>query len=195
MGPNAGKWKMWVRDGVRLSIGPNEDNKLGKRPMTEENEFVTKKLRLGLNSEESFNISVDQSAGDFNEILEDSEKVGGPQKLRSLLEGFRYALDDCNLQDLGFSGPAFTWCNKRGSFDMVQKRLYRCVWNLQWKNLFPGSSVKRLEFWKSDHIPLLSSISQSICSSTSNILQGNRMFHFEDCWASEKGCADIVEET
>ncbi|KAK2652482.1 hypothetical protein Ddye_012359 [Dipteronia dyeriana] len=52
-------------------------------------------------------------AGDFNEILDDSEKKGGSQHRSSMMDAFRCALDDCGLQDLGFSGPEFTWSNKR----------------------------------------------------------------------------------
>ncbi|KAK3221989.1 hypothetical protein Dsin_009014 [Dipteronia sinensis] len=66
-------------------------------------------------------------AGDFNEILEDSEKVGGNQRPRFLIENFRTALDDCSLQDIGFTGPSFTWCNKKEGSDMVLERVDRCV--------------------------------------------------------------------
>lgn len=52
-------------------------------------------------------------AGDFNEILDASEKLGGSLRNQSLIDNFRLALDDCRLQDLGYLGLAFTWCNKR----------------------------------------------------------------------------------
>ncbi|XP_042983163.1 uncharacterized protein LOC122312584 [Carya illinoinensis] len=51
--------------------------------------------------------------GDFNEILYQHEKKGGkPRPARQLLE-FRDVLEECSLRDLGFSGPKFTWCNRR----------------------------------------------------------------------------------
>ncbi|KAK2653118.1 hypothetical protein Ddye_012974 [Dipteronia dyeriana] len=52
------------------------------------------------------------------------------------METFRVALDDCELQDIGFSGQSFTWCNKREGVAMIHERLDRCVCNFQWKNLF-----------------------------------------------------------
>lgn len=49
--------------------------------------------------------------GDFNEILFDYEKVGGVPRPESCMEKFRQALEDCELQDIGFVGDAFTWRN------------------------------------------------------------------------------------
>ena len=54
--------------------------------------------------------------GDFNGVLDNSEKLGGVPKDWNSMTGFREALDDCGLEDLGFVGPYFTLCNqKRGS--------------------------------------------------------------------------------
>ena len=50
--------------------------------------------------------------GDFNEILVDEEKWGGGQKARWQMENFRQILATCHLEDLGYMGPDFTWCNK-----------------------------------------------------------------------------------
>jgi hypothetical protein len=49
--------------------------------------------------------------GDFNEILENSEKVGGDTRSQGQMLAFRQALDCCDLSDLGYRGPKFTWCN------------------------------------------------------------------------------------
>lgn len=52
-------------------------------------------------------------AGHFNELLNSNDKFGG-RKIsitRSLL--FKECLDKCNMIDLGFSGPRFTWTNRR----------------------------------------------------------------------------------
>ncbi|KAK2650966.1 hypothetical protein Ddye_018455 [Dipteronia dyeriana] len=47
-------------------------------------------------------------AGDFIEILDDCEKVGGLRRPKGLMKNFRSTLDDCELQDLGYSGSDFT---------------------------------------------------------------------------------------
>ena len=51
------------------------------------------------------------SMGDYNEILEDREKVGGRRRPRGQMEAFQYAIEDCQLADLGFVGPHYTWNN------------------------------------------------------------------------------------
>ncbi|KAK2641755.1 hypothetical protein Ddye_023518 [Dipteronia dyeriana] len=68
---------------------------------------------------------------DFNEIICDSEKAGGTQWPRFQMEAFRETLDDCDLEDLGYSGPDFAWCNKRGGGEMVQERLDKGLCNCQ----------------------------------------------------------------
>ena len=93
--------------------------------------------------------------GDFNEILMLDEKLGGGGRQESLMANFRTALADCGLKDLGYLGPKFTWNNRRASPHFVQERLDRCVGNASWYSLFPLYSVKHLNYWKSDHRPIV----------------------------------------
>jgi hypothetical protein len=66
--------------------------------------------------------------GDFNEILFESEKVGGRRKAQSSIEKFRHALEDCGLDDLGFVGDAFTWRNHHHQAEgYIKQRLDRAV--------------------------------------------------------------------
>jgi hypothetical protein len=51
--------------------------------------------------------------GDFNEILSLGEKSSRSYRSKNQMEAFQHALDDCNLLDLGFIGPKYTWCNGR----------------------------------------------------------------------------------
>lgn len=46
--------------------------------------------------------------GDFNEILLQSEKEGGPARPMGQIMAFREALADCSLLDLGYSGNPYT---------------------------------------------------------------------------------------
>lgn len=51
--------------------------------------------------------------GDFNVIMDPSEKVGGkPYRASKSLE-FISIMETCGFMDIGFSGPRFTWCNNR----------------------------------------------------------------------------------
>ena len=47
--------------------------------------------------------------GDFNDIICNTEKMGGSAQPSSLIKGFCDALSDCNLQDLPLQGYPFTW--------------------------------------------------------------------------------------
>ena len=62
-------------------------------------------------------------AGDFNKPLNSNDKFGGREIsiTRSLL--FKECLDKCNMIDLGFSGPRFTWTNRREVDALIQERV------------------------------------------------------------------------
>ncbi|XP_074327603.1 uncharacterized protein LOC141665516 [Apium graveolens] len=47
--------------------------------------------------------------GDFNDIMFAHEKSGGRSQPSRLMEGFRSAVNECELLDLGFVGSEFTW--------------------------------------------------------------------------------------
>lgn len=93
--------------------------------------------------------------GDFNEVLEESEKFGGNslnvRRVREYIECMKH----CNLLDLGFSGLKFTWTNKRGLRNLIQEWLDRCWANPSYKAFFSEASVSYLARINSDHCPLL----------------------------------------
>ena len=52
--------------------------------------------------------------GDFNEIAFDNEKLGGGSRnWRRILMNFHGAIKGCELENMGFARPPFTWSNKR----------------------------------------------------------------------------------
>lgn len=60
-------------------------------------------------------------ARDFNEPLLDNDKYGARAvKINNSL-CFKECLDRCNMIDQGFSGPRFTWTNKRGNSGLIQE--------------------------------------------------------------------------
>ncbi|XP_060210304.1 uncharacterized protein LOC132637191 [Lycium barbarum] len=73
--------------------------------------------------------------GDFNVILDPLEKLGGkPHRMYKSLE-FSSCMDNCELTDLGYVGPRFTWCNNRRPVKMIWKRLDRVFVNEFWQKL------------------------------------------------------------
>lgn len=49
--------------------------------------------------------------GDFNEIVQNQDKHGGDLRHGTQMQQFRNVLDCCSLQDFGFEGNIFMWCN------------------------------------------------------------------------------------
>ncbi|KAL7230196.1 hypothetical protein ACSBR2_008666 [Camellia fascicularis] len=53
-------------------------------------------------------------------------------------------LSNCNLMDMGCSGPKLTWTNNRQGLANTKERLDRALCNTQWMNAFPESCVWNL---------------------------------------------------
>lgn len=92
--------------------------------------------------------------GDFNEILHQSEKYGGKGWNRRLMKDFQSTLIGCELVDLGYRGPKFTWNNGRGGDDFIQERLDRVVANEGWCGLLLKADVLVEGAVNSDHLPI-----------------------------------------
>ena len=83
-------------------------------------------------------------AGDFNEPLMEDDKFGGRavSVSRSLL--FKEFLDKCNMIDIGFSGPRFTWPNKREVQALIQEKIDRFFVIPSWCVMYPDAKVVHL---------------------------------------------------
>ena len=89
--------------------------------------------------------------GDFNEILDASEKFGGREKPQCGIDNFRRSIDLCHLNDLGFEGDdCFTWSNEH-----VFERLDRFFGNYSWLETFPDHKEKHLEYFCYNHKPIM----------------------------------------
>lgn len=102
--------------------------------------------------------------GDFNEIVASTEKKGGRPFWRERNHNMQRFIDQCNLIDLGFSGPGLTWTNFRDGRANVRKRLDRAISNRKWRLLFPEAQVVHLARTHSDHHPVLLEVERQITS-------------------------------
>jgi hypothetical protein len=114
--------------------------------------------------------------------------VGRIPKAISQMEAFGQVLSDCNLHDLGFCGPSFTWCNDRDEYNIVWERIDRGVGNEEWSRLFPNSQVRHLPFVFSDHAAIMIDF-QGVSPSTS---KRKRLFRFEHAWTKQEGCEEVI---
>ncbi|KAK8611992.1 hypothetical protein V6N13_132026 [Hibiscus sabdariffa] len=93
--------------------------------------------------------------GDFNATLSVDDRSGcAPSSLPE--PGFQNMVFDCGLSDLDYVGPDFTWC--RGNHYV---RLDRYFGNAAWFECYPDSCLHHLLRMKSDHRPILLSLSGS----------------------------------
>ncbi|KAL9151827.1 hypothetical protein ABFS82_11G077500 [Erythranthe guttata] len=129
--------------------------------------------------------------GDFNEILNNTEKEGGISRLPGHIEAFRDALEFCELTDIGFEGFPYTWSNNREAPDTVRSRIDRVCANNAWLHLFPQSRVQHLELPGSDHVPILF---EGCCPSHSFNRRTRRPFRFEAMWIRRDDCEEVIRQ-
>jgi len=67
---------------------------------------------------------------------------------------FNNFVNSCNLIDLSYNGPRFTWTNKRDT-GLIMKRFDRLLANSHWKLLFEETNVLHLPRTSSNHHPIL----------------------------------------
>lgn len=124
-------------------------------------------------------------AGDYNEILSNAEKSGGPRRSAAPMARFREALVDCGLSDMGFVGPRFTWSNRH-----TKERLDRACQSSTWSAMFPCSRTITLPPSKSDHSPLLIEVSAELVISIPRI----RRFRFEEVWFQSLDSLSVIKK-
>lgn len=95
-------------------------------------------------------------AGDFNEILNLTEKKGGRPRFTDT--GFNDCLYRNLLIDMGFVGQQFTWVNSTTNLNPIRSRLDRGVCNMNWQIQFPESQITHLPRIASDHCPIMLSL-------------------------------------
>ncbi|KAI0524767.1 hypothetical protein KFK09_004152 [Dendrobium nobile] len=118
--------------------------------------------------------------GDFNTIVNPSERVGGLHPNFRSMEDFNDMIMNCNLIDIGFSGNNFTW--NRGN---LWQWLDRVLFNNDWVNVFNATKVVHLSRTLSDHSPLLINVNLNSASSTSR-------FRFQNMWLAHNSFINVV---
>lgn len=113
--------------------------------------------------------------GDLNNIMNVSEKCGPKPANHQRINAFCSLVKQCGLFDLGYSGPAYTWSNKRISTNPTYERLDRCLANAAWCRYFGSTTIHHLPILYSDHAPIVAVLQ------TSN-RRTKKPFRFENWW-------------
>ena len=125
--------------------------------------------------------------GDFNEIVNNDEKCGGPCRAEGTFVAFRTFLSSNDLYDLKHHGSFLSWRGKRGTH-LVQCRLDRAISNSSWSDLFPSCRSQYLKYEASDHRPLL-----SFLDTTKR--KGTRIFRYDRRLKENQEVKAIIQDT
>lgn len=75
---------------------------------------------------------------------------------------FIECLDECGLQDAGFRGSKYTWCENRDPPSTIWERLDRLLHNSLWYDIHYATNVTQLSRTCSDHAPLFVKMNNDI---------------------------------
>ena len=99
------------------------------------------------------------------------------------MEGFREAVDVCQLCDIGYMGVDWTFEKKVAGGHYVRVRLDRVLASASWCSCFPFAAVRHLTAVKSDHSPILLSLQPE---ETNNFVCGRgKPFRYELMWETK----------
>lgn len=90
------------------------------------------------------------------------------------------------MVDMGFSGPRFTWTNKRDISNLILEIIDRFFMNPEWCVLYLDAKVTHLPRCHSDHCPVLM---EALPPKTMNL---SRPFRFQEFWLSDMSFPSIV---
>ncbi|XP_021744962.1 uncharacterized protein LOC110710935 [Chenopodium quinoa] len=99
--------------------------------------------------------------GDFNQVDSLQDKLGGSLSIRGLGDFMDWRLEN-ELMDIPFSGPRFTWTNKRISGGLIMERLDKALCTNNWFVEFPDGRVFHKPIIVSDHAAVLYDLEPSI---------------------------------
>uniref|UniRef100_A0A803NU77 Reverse transcriptase domain-containing protein n=1 Tax=Cannabis sativa TaxID=3483 RepID=A0A803NU77_CANSA len=129
--------------------------------------------------------------GDFNEILSNHDKLGGPLRDEHQIDAFRTTIDRCGLNELYFSRDRFTWHNKHAQSSNVKERLDFGFINHPWADSFVTPIIDHLVFFGSDHRAILVTISTPV---DAPVQKFKSRFRFEKLWLQEEQCLEIITQ-
>ena len=114
-------------------------------------------------------------AGDFNEPLVNDDKFGGREVSVNMSLLFKECLDKCNMIDIRFAGPCYTWTNRREIQALIQERIDRFFVNPKWCLLYPDAKITHLPRYNSDHCHVLLEMQPGLSGGK------KRPFRFQTC--------------
>ena len=103
------------------------------------------------------------------------------------MDNFIDVINFCDLKDIGFVGPKFTWIYQKADGTQIWERLDRALATAEWLELFPAAKLYHQSTLASDHSMLLLRMVAG-----SNRKRVKRSFKFESIWLKESSCEEVV---
>ena len=128
--------------------------------------------------------------GDYNEILSNSEKLGGQLRPARQMDRFREIVDLCQFRDLGYTRARYTWSRHFENGDSVWARLDRALANEEWMRKFANARVVHISTIESDHCMLCLQWGHD----TRNRMNTGKLFRFEAMWLRDPRCPEVVSD-
>ena len=123
--------------------------------------------------------------GDFNELIEQSEKSGGAVREEKDGMEFKQMLLNWGLWDIKYKGNPLSWAGGRNN-ELVQCRLDRAVANQEWLEVFPAATTFYLQRVQSDHSPIITSLDGHQRKKFTS-------FKYDQRWVTREGFVETVE--
>jgi hypothetical protein len=202
LGQSGGLWLIW-KDAVSLTVidhSPNFifamcNNNIGNRHFLlvylygdPHHQNTTTIWMQVLNFVENNNGLPILCTGDMNDIMHPNEKSDPGRPNLRRINAFCDYVKQCGFIDLGYSGPAYTWTNKRRNTMPTFERLDRSLANAEWCTAYPNTTVYHLPMLRSDHAPILTLLNSSRRHT-------NKPFRFENWWLLEQGYEEVAKSS
>lgn len=129
--------------------------------------------------------------GDFNDMLDPTEKEGRVPHPLWCIEGFRDAVRFCVLEDIPSAGYRFTWERGRGSANFVREKVDRVMVNAEWMSCFQTAGARVVEGTNSDHMAVCMHASLERDQRSGRV----HRFRFENSWLREEECRAVMERS
>jgi hypothetical protein len=127
--------------------------------------------------------------GDFNETKWQHEHFSETKRSERRMSEFRKVLEDYNLHDIRFSGPPWTFDNKRKDANNVKARIDRAVASPDWSTIYPDAKLTHVCSTRSDHLPLVLE-----CQLSSNRSRPPPIPRYEAMWERDLNLPGIIED-
>nr|XP_023906597.1 uncharacterized protein LOC112018316 [Quercus suber] len=172
----SGLWLLWNEDKVEIEELAKTDPRNEKRCI----------LWNNLNKVAELHKKSWILVGDFNEPLVQEDKFGGRGVSVNRSLAYKDCLDLCNMVDMGFFGPRYTWTNNWDVNNLILERIDCFFMNSDSCGQYPDAKVTHLPCCHSDHCPVLM---ETLPFRTVHL---NRPFRFQEFWPSDMSFPIVV---